>query len=240
MMKSVCVVSDLHMYCRRSHWERHLPEIYAAAAESDLFVLNGDTFDFKWTTLRSVEETIRQAIAFLSDLAGRYPHCRFHVNLGNHDHVQGFIDALSRLARETENLTWHPYYLREGNTLFLHGDMATRKMNHIQLEAYRAGWLHHKKQGRMKNRMYDAAFRAGAHIAISRLVHPPKRTLERVHTYIHDIGQGAPHGVETVYFGHTHVPVDGELYGGVTFHNGGAPMRGMDFSLLRLELPETA
>ncbi|MBX3180844.1 MAG: metallophosphoesterase [Candidatus Hydrogenedentes bacterium] len=239
-MKSVCVVSDLHMFCKRSHWEDHLPEIYAAAAGSDLFVFNGDTFDFKWTTLGSVEETVHQAIVFLRGLAAEFPDCRFHVNLGNHDHVQGFIDALSKLARETENLSWHPYYFRVGNTLFLHGDMATRKMSHQQLEAYRAGWLHHKKQGRVKNRVYDAAFRAGAHIAVSRLVHPPRRTLERVHAYIHDIGHGAPHGVETVYFGHTHVPVDGEYYGGVTFHNGGAPMRGMDFSLLRLQLPETA
>jgi hypothetical protein len=35
------------------------------------------------------------------------------------------------------------------------------------------------------------------------------------------------------------VAVDAEYYRGVTFHNGGAPMRGMEFSLLRLELAET-
>jgi UDP-2,3-diacylglucosamine hydrolase len=63
--------------------------------------------------------------------------------------------------------------------------------------------------------------------------------LKRVHEYIHDIGHGTPHGVDTVYFGHTHVAVDAEYYRGVTFHNGGAPMRGMEFSLLRLELAET-
>ncbi len=238
-MKSVCVVSDLHMYCKRSNWQSHLPEIYEAAAVSDLFVFNGDTFDFKWTMLKSVDQTIEKAIEFLAELAARYPDCRFHVNLGNHDHVQGFIDALSDLARRTPNLTWHPYYLRVGSTLFLHGDMATRKMSHAQLEAYRSSWLHHKKQGRVKNRVYDAAFKAGAHIAISRLVHPPQRTLKRVHEYIHDIGHGTPHGVDTVYFGHTHVAVDAEYYRGVTFHNGGAPMRGMEFSLLRLELVET-
>lgn len=239
-MKSVCVTSDLHMFCKRSHWEEHLPAIHEAAATSDLFVFNGDTFDFKWTVLHSVELTITRAIEFLAGLAAEFPKCHFHVNLGNHDHVQGFIDALSDLAKRTENLSWHPYYLRVGNTLFLHGDMATRKMSHAQLEAYRSNWLHHKKQGRVKNRVYDAAFRAGAHIAVSRLVHPPRQTLKRVHAYIHDIGHGKPHGVDNVYFGHTHVAVDGEFYGGVTFHNGGAPMRGMDFTLLRLELPDTA
>jgi UDP-2,3-diacylglucosamine pyrophosphatase LpxH len=238
-MKTVCVVSDLHMFCKRSHWEDHLDEIEVAAANADLFVFNGDTFDFKWTTLRSVEQTVQAATDFLADLAGRFPECRFHVNLGNHDHVQGFIDALADLASRTENLTWHPYYLRMGNTLFIHGDMATRKMNQAQLEAYRTNWLHHKKQGRMKNRVYDAAFRAKAHVAVSRLVHPPQRTLERVHAYIHDIGHGEPEGVENVYFGHTHVAVDGARYGGVTFHNGGAPMKGMDFSLLTLEIGDS-
>jgi len=238
-MKTVCVVSDLHMFCKRSHWEEHLEDIESAAAEADLFVFNGDTVDFKWTTLPSVEETITAAIRYLRELAGRYPECRFHVNLGNHDHVQGFIDALSVLAEETENLTWHPYYLRIENTLFIHGDVATRKMNQAQLEAFRSAWMHHKKQGPMKNRLYDAAFRAKAHVAISRLAHPPRRTLERVHAYIHDIGHGEPEGVENVYFGHTHVAVNGARYGGVTFHNGGAPMRGMDFSLLTLTLGES-
>ncbi len=235
-MKTVCVVSDLHMFCKRSHWEDHLQDMDAAAASADLFVFNGDTVDFKWTTLSGVEETVEAAIAFLGDMAGRFPECRFHVNLGNHDHVQKFIDALVELARKTENLTWHPYYLRVGNTLFIHGDMATRKMNQAQLEVYRSSWLHHKKQGRMKNRVYDAAFKAGAHVAVSRLAHPPKRTLKRVHAYIHDIGHGKPEGVENVYFGHTHVAVDGAHYRGVTFHNGGAPMRGMNFTLLTLKV----
>jgi UDP-2,3-diacylglucosamine hydrolase len=227
------------MFCKRSHWEEHLEAIEEAAADADIFVFNGDTFDFKWTTLSSVEATVEAAVAYLEDFAHRHPGCRVHVNLGNHDHVQPFIDALAALARRTENLTWHPYYLRVGNTLFIHGDVATRKMNQAQLEAYRSNWLHHKKQGKIKNRFYDAAFRARAHVAISRLAHPPRRTLQRVHSYIHDIGHGEPEGVENVYFGHTHVAVNGARYGGVTFHNGGAPMRGMDFSLLTLQVGET-
>ncbi len=239
-MKHVSVVSDLHMFCQRSHWEVHLPAIEAAAAAADLFVFNGDTFDFKWTTLNSVEQTIQAAVDYLEDLAIRFPSCQFHVNLGNHDHVQGFIDALAELAGRTKNLSWHPYYLRIANTLFIHGDAATRKMNQAQLEAYRANWLHHKKQGKMKNRVYDAAFKAGAHLAVSRLAHPHRRTLQRVHSYIHDIGHGEPEGVENVYFGHTHVAVDGARYGGVTFHNGGAPMRGMTFNLLTLKIADPA
>jgi len=233
-MKSAYAVSDLHMFCRRSEWESHLPAIHEAASKADLFVFNGDTFDFKWTSLPSVEETIERAIEFLRDFAAAYPTCRVHVNLGNHDHVQGFMDALEALSCKAENLTWHPYFLRVGSALFLHGDVTIRKMDHDKLERYRAGWLRrHRKQGRFKNQAYDAAFRARAHVAVSKLAFPRRLTMRRLSAYIDDIGHGAQEGIERVYFGHTHVPMGGHEYRGVTFHNGGAPMPFMEFSLLK-------
>ena len=237
-LASVCVVSDLHMYCRRSQWREHLPSMHAAAAASDLFVFNGDTVDFKWTALSDTAETVKRAIDFLRGFVSRHQHCQFHVNLGNHDHIQPFMDALELLARQTPNLTWHPYYLRVGKSLFLHGDVANRKMSHYDLQRYRAGWLEkkNKKQGLLKNRMYDAAFRAGAHIAVSRLAFPPKRTMKRLDAYLDDIGHTMESGVERVYFGHTHVPVSGASYRGVTYHNGGAPMKGIPFRLLMAQV----
>ncbi len=48
-INTACVLSDLHMFCRRSHWRERVPEIRRAAAACDLFVFNGDTFDFKWS-----------------------------------------------------------------------------------------------------------------------------------------------------------------------------------------------
>ncbi len=235
-MKSAYVVSDLHMFCKRSQWEQHVLKIYDAAEKADLFVFNGDSVDFKWTSLASIPETIEQAITFFDDICKRYPNCQFHVNLGNHDFIAGFIHALEDLAKHTSNFSWHPYYLRVGSTLFLHGDVANRKMSHRQLQRYRASWCHHKKQGAFKNKLWDAAFRAGAHLAISRLAFPPKRTIKRVSSYLYDIGHTRDHGVRSVYFGHTHVPVDGRYYEGVTYHNGGAPMPGINFALLRADI----
>ncbi|MBI2424046.1 MAG: metallophosphoesterase [Candidatus Hydrogenedentes bacterium] len=235
-MTSVCVVSDLHMFCRRSEWNHYLEQLDRAAADADLFVFNGDTFDFKWTTLESIDHTVEQAVEFLRSFSYRHAPCQVHVNLGNHDHVQKFMDALDRLSRELGNLSWHPYYLRVGSTLFLHGDVANRKMNHRDLERYRASWLHHKKQGRIRNQIYDVAFGAKAHVAISRLAFPHKRTLRRVAAYLDDIGHSAGDGVSRVFFGHTHVPVSGATYNGVTYHNGGAPMKGMKFSLLKAKI----
>lgn len=231
--KKAFVISDLHMFCRRSDWLKHLPALYEAAASADLFVFNGDTFDFKWSDLSSLEETVDKAIGFLRTFAQLHPQCRVHVNLGNHDHNQPFMEALAALSREMQNFTWHPYYLRVGKTVFLHGDAATYKMTHARLERYRNRWRRHRKQGQIKNRAYDAAFRANAHVAVSRLVFSRKRTARFLAAYLDDIGQGAEDGVERVYYGHTHVPVAGYSYRGLTFHNGGAALAGMDFELVR-------
>jgi UDP-2,3-diacylglucosamine hydrolase len=232
-MKSVYVVSDLHMFCKRSQWRNIVDIIHNVARDADVFVFNGDTFDFKWTSLESVPETVEQAIAFLRELSERCPKCRIHVNLGNHDYDSSFIDALKRACDEVPNLTWHPYYLRLGNTVFLHGDVAQRKMDHEHLERYRSRWLHHEKQGKFRNQVYDALFRARAHVAVSQMAFPHRLTMRRVSAYLDDIGHGHRNGVERVYFGHTHVPLNGRKYHGMSFHNGGAPFEGMEFIVLK-------
>ncbi len=236
-MKSAYVVSDLHMFCRRSQWHELLETIHDVAKTADLFVFNGDTFDFKWTSLDSVETTVERAIAFLRELSKRCPKCHFHINLGNHDHAKVFVDALEKLVRKTPNLSWHPYYLRVGSTLFLHGDVAMRKMTQEELARYRERRLfRHKKRGSLRNRVYDAVLKTGAHVTVSRLAYPRRRTAKRVSAYLEDIGHGYDDGVKHVYFGHTHVPMSNYTYGGMTFHNGGAPFKGMRCILLKAKL----
>ena len=44
-------------------------------------------------------------------------------------------------------------------------------------------------------------------------------------------------GVRHVYFGHIHRRVSGYRYRGLTFHNGGAPMRGQHFRILEATVP---
>jgi UDP-2,3-diacylglucosamine hydrolase len=50
--------------------------------------------------------------------------------------------------------------------------------------------------------------------------------------YIDQIGHGPASGVEHVYFGHTHRELNNYRYGGVSFHNGGAPMHGVPFRIV--------
>lgn len=233
-MRSAYVVSDLHMFCNRSEWAQHVDDIEEAASKADIFVFNGDTFDFKWSILPTLDATIEAAIKYLRNLAEKHENCQFHINLGNHDHVMPFVWQLRELAYEKPNLTWHQYFFRVGSTVFLHGDVAQRRMTHRQLERFRAQWgKRHKPRGNFQNRIYDAAIQANAHVAVSKVVYPARQTIERLDAYLLDVGLTAEQGVKRVYFGHTHVSIEGITFNGITYHNGGAPMPGMEFNLLR-------
>jgi UDP-2,3-diacylglucosamine hydrolase len=213
-----------------------MPVIEAAASDADIFVFNGDTIDFRWSIHPTAAETTREAIKWLDRIAKDCPETQFEFLLGNHDHVQVFIDALHELAERTPNFTWHPYYLKLGNALFLHGDVSIRKMDAADLERFRNGWLHEESRGEFVNSVYDMAFRAKVHCAISRLCFPTRVTVERVRHYLDSIGEGEGSSTETVYFGHTHCSVDGYEFRGQRFFNGGAPMPGLNFNVLSSQI----
>jgi len=237
MDRRVYTVSDLHLFCRRSLAERHMPVIERAADDADDFVLNGDIFDFRWSVYPTAVETAREAVRWLERLAQRRPECRFHYVLGNHDHVQVFIDQLADLAARMPNLTWDPYYVRIGKALFLHGDCVVWKMGAQGLEEFRRGWLEEESRGEFVNKVYDAAFRTRVHCAISRMFYPRTRVIARLAHYLDDIGHGAGSDTKSVYFGHTHLAIDGLEHRGQRFYNGGAPMPGLQFNVLRAEIP---
>lgn len=213
-----------------------MPRIERAAAEADIFVLNGDTFDFRWSTCGAADATTREAIAWLERTVRKWPECYFHFVLGNHDHVQIFIDELHELAERTPNLSWHPYHVKIGNSLFLHGDVANRRMTAADLADFRAQWLEEEARGEFANRVYDMAFRARMHCAVSRFAFPTNLVVERVQHYLDDIGEGQGSNTEMVFFGHTHNAIQDYERGGQRFYNGGAPMPGLDFNILKAEI----
>ncbi len=231
-MKKISTVSDLHMFCRRSEADDHMDGIYQAAKESDIFVLNGDTFDFRWSTHQSTEDTVEAAVAWLHDLTEHAKDTDIRFVLGNHDHVQDFIDRLKVLVEEKENLQWHPYYFKYGNAMFLHGDVANKKMTAKDLEAYRFSWLHHEQQGEFVNKVYDMAFKAGIHKVVNKIAFPTEIIVDRIRHYLDDIGEGEGSDTTHVYFGHTHVAVDDYEYKGQRFFNSGAPMPGLPFNII--------
>ena len=90
-------VSDLHLFANRSNAHRYLAQIAIAASQADVFVLGGDIFDFRWSSLPTAR-AVGRAAEWLDALLASSPACQFHLVLGNHDYHQVFIDRLVRLS----------------------------------------------------------------------------------------------------------------------------------------------
>ncbi len=233
-MKRISVVSDLHIFCPRSTWKSKFEVIKEAIRSSDVFVLNGDTFDFRWSSSSSLKSAFEKAIDFLRELSAINPNCHIHLNLGNHDHHTDFCKMLSELEKELPNFSWHPYYLRVGNLVFLHGEPSERKMTHRQLEKYRGRWERKKPITEpVLNNLYDLAVNTKTHVVLSRIFFTRKRTVKNLLWYLETLGLGMDSGITDVYFGHTHVPMANFRYKGISFHNSGTAYKGMKLNILR-------
>jgi UDP-2,3-diacylglucosamine pyrophosphatase LpxH len=229
-------VSDLHMFSRRSLAEAHEPALRAAASQAKTFVLGGDIFDFRWSTLSNTEATVTAAVNWLTSYVDSFPQCEFHFVLGNHDYNRRFIDALDALAAYRGNLWWHRCYLRLGDSLFLHGDVADKiAVDTSALLMRRQQWLHDENRGQLANWLYDLAITARLH-HVAKLVNRNQRVAERLLRYAYHIGHSPETGLQHVYFGHTHCAMSHFPHGGLLFHNGGAPMRGLEFRIVPVEL----
>jgi UDP-2,3-diacylglucosamine hydrolase len=234
-MPHTCFISDLHLFANRSRGDRHLETIRRAAAGAEHCVLGGDIFDFKWSTLPTADSTVDAAVDWLHDLTVRVPRCRVHFLLGNHDYHVELIDRLPKLAKQLNNFDWDRFYLRLGDTVFLHGDVADRKMTAARLEERRCRF-HHGQRGRLHHRAYDLLVHAHVHAVVPHAVYPKRIVARRILAYLRDIGHGPESGVRQVCFGHTHRAVDGYEHSGLTFHNGGAPIGRAKFRILELDI----
>ncbi len=231
-MATACFISDLHLFANRSRADRFLEPIRQASDRADICVLGGDIFDFRWSTLPNEQATVEAAVEWLDDLTSRSRNSQIHFLLGNHDYNRAFIDRLPELADRHPNFQWHRFYLREGDAVFLHGDVADRKMTASKLEQRRERCLHHRPRGRFHSRAYDAVVHARAHLLVPRAVYPHRLVARRIMAYLQDIGEGPSAGVRQVCFGHTHLAMADYRYRGVAFHNGGAPIGSGRFRIL--------
>ncbi|REJ71722.1 MAG: hypothetical protein DWQ34_15150 [Planctomycetota bacterium] len=236
-MPRACFVSDLHLFANRSRGDRHLEAIRRAAEEAQHCILGGDIFDFKWSTLPSERDTVEAALHWLHDLSVRVPECRVEFLLGNHDYHPELIEQLPALAADVPNFEWERFFLRRGNAFFLHGDVADRKMTAARLERRRHKFRH-RKRSNLHHRAYDLLVHSNVHDVLPRAVYPKRVVARRILSYLRDVGHGPETGVEHVYFGHTHRAVNGYAYGGIQFHNGGAPIGRSRYRILELEICE--
>ena len=229
-------VSDLHHFSRRAQRDRYESAVHQAVEETDVLVLGGDIFDFKWSTLTSQQETIREACRWLTDLASLNRHCEVQYVLGNHDFNDPFMEALDDLAEDCPNFHWHRYHLQIGKALFLHGDVADCRMDQDELVSRRQAWKKHGRPPAVYHDFYSVAIHLRLHRLPAFFIHRSRQVAERLVYYIDRNPELNRNSISQVYFGHTHVVMDGYEFEGLKFHNAGAPMKGLKFRMVDAEI----
>lgn len=236
MADTCTVLSDLHLFTRRSRADGVQDRIERAVRGSRTLVLAGDIVDFRWSELGSDGATVDAAEEWIEGLLGLTPDLRIHYVLGNHDHHPLLIQRLSEIEERHGRVRHEPFHLRLGNALFLHGDAGNPGMTAERLRASRERSPGHGRAPRALAHAYDAAVAARLHVLGSRIAFPRRRLLARLDRYLGELDPGLTDGVRNVYFGHTHLALRGEPFGGRLFHNCGSPMDGLEFSILEADL----
>lgn len=230
------VVSDLHFFARRSRAGDCFDSVRTSLASAQVLVLNGDIFDFRWSTLADVDSTLDAAIRWLRDLARDFPECEVHYVIGNHDCLTRFRERLDASRPALPRLQCHEQGLRLGDRLFLHGDCAHRWMDPTGLRHYREQWNNDRQHGRLTTTAYLAADRLRLTHAAHAGWFPRRDTVKRLAHYLDQAWPDWRRATRHCYFGHTHLPFSDYRHDGVVFHNTGSAIRGMGFNPIVFEV----
>ena len=228
-LKKGYVVSDLHLFTHRTVAHKQIDAIREAAAGRDFLVLNGDIFDFRWSTYSTRKATAVAAVNLLRRLVEGTNGCRILYVLGNHDRFAPLAARLSDLATEQTTFGWYASYVRIGTCLFLHGDLvfdrACTDPFGNDLDPI------HRHRGTMMNVGYRAIVTTRVH-RIMHPFYPPRRCARRILGCLHRSHPSLSEGLTDVYFGHTHRTFTDFQCGGVAFHNTGSSVRHIKSRLL--------
>lgn len=232
-MRHGYAVSDLHLFTHWSTAGREMPGIVAAARKADFLVLNGDIFDFRWSTLPTLERTVSAAVGWLDELAAECPRCRLIYVMGNHDRMAAMTEPLTSLSARRGNFHWHSSHMQIHGALFLHGDLALRtdRVNPFHRPLRQKQW----KPGPAARMIYRSLTTARVQ-CLAKSFNPPRHCARRILQSLAEHASGAQRSVRDIYFGHTHRPFRDFEYKGVRFHNTGAAVRGLRMDLLEIRL----
>ena len=224
------VVSDLHLFTHRTTANKRLSAIRDVAGRADFLVLNGDIFDFRWSTLDSLSQTAETAVDWLTTMTLAANGCKVFYVLGNHDRFAFFAEHLDALAAHTDNFHWHPTHMRIGRCLFLHGDLA---FDRRCPDPFGRPMLPPEHQrGRAMNLGYRVIVATRAHRFTQPFYHP-RRCARRILSCLDRHHPTLGEGLTDVYFGHTHRTFVNFRHNGVAFHNTGSSIRHLRSILLR-------
>lgn len=143
---------------------------------------------------------------------------------------------MEALSTDLPNVNWHPFFLRLGSGVFLHGDAANWRMSAASLARFRDRCAAKPRKHPRWERLYDMAIGARLHVLCARATFPHRVVARRLSAYLEEIDHGPEACVRNVYFGHTHRALSGYAFGGLKFHNCGAPMDGLRFDILKADV----
>ena len=232
-LKHGLVVSDLHLFARRSEGELLLRSVAPQVHASKVIIFNGDTFDFRWSERGSERESVDAALEWLEKFIDSVPDKDVHFLLGNHDCLAVFVEKLKKWEATVGRFFSHEYHLKIGRCLFLHGDVANRRMGVDDLRKFRKQWASDRPRKPWQRRVYQATDLLKLSSAFHKLYFPPQRAVERVVFHLNEAFPKWQSEFDDIYFGHTHLGFEGYAHSGVRFHNTGSGIKGMGFSPLK-------
>jgi len=237
-MKKGIVISDMHFFARRSKADIIEKILYSQLSQYDILVCNGDTFDFRWRQLSSMQQTINESICWIGKTMNKFPSLEIKYVIGNHDCNRDFIDRLRQLEKDRPRFLIYEYYFQIGTSLFLHGDCSNTFLSFEGLKDYRAQW---EKSNQWPN--YLALFYQFFDvIGLTGLFHrkkfPRDKVAQRVLHYLKTIPSGFPSDIENIYIGHTHLPFSDFKWENYVFHNSGSSIKGQEFNILSFTFNE--
>lgn len=234
-MTSACFVSDLHLLSPRSMAEKWMSSIEAACRDSQLIVLGGDIFDFRWAALGGHLATLRAGRHWLNELLKKNPHARIVYILGNHDSHPDMQELLEDIGHKTGRLEWYAESYQLGDCLFCHGDILDAG-GQAGLAEYRRKFHDERPASRAAHGAYDVAVAMRLHRTIPILFHRPRATCTRLSELLSLTPHAEHSAVQRVFFGHTHVPIYELPVGLIQFFNPGAALRHLNFAPITFEI----
>ncbi|HEX5221717.1 MAG TPA: metallophosphoesterase [Verrucomicrobiae bacterium] len=232
------VLSDLHLFARRSRGDTRFENVRRLLSKADLLVLNGDIFDFRWSTIGNQSKTLSAALDWLNTLAGNLPACQIHFIVGNHDCTASFKGGLTDLARALPSFQWHEHLLQLGPLLFVHGDCAHRRMDKDGLLRLRTSWERDWRWTPAMAVAYEYVDRLGITKRVHEFHFPRQKTVERLVFYLDSSCPGWRKTTRDCYFGHTHLPFANHEHDGIRFHNTGSAIHNLEFNPLCFKFTE--
>lgn len=222
-------VSDLHLFSSRSDPSKLPPHATKQRPSDECVVLGGDIFDFKWSQLGGLGSTINIALGWLQELLEKTGDGQIIYLPGNHDCHPEFLKRLEDLSASQARFSMHEHHCQIGDCLFLHGDILDSGIEDGGLSAYRRKFHHIEPKPAVLHRCYDAAVFARVHKVVPSLLHRPNATCTRLLSAVDALEVLDRSLVRKIFFGHTHVAIDGLVVGATTFHNPGAALKHVRF-----------